>query len=179
MSRTIACLALSYPLSQVYLNKWNTYNILISFVNISLILLACSSEVTVADTGLDDGMSHLAEYFGNYTSPLELDEKNFPWWENGDFAIWNNDGTWIIGLLAYIGTEKGVIKRLSESPCPHPDGFSRADSDWMYQQEDSSWKEAVPLSILVLIGRFIIHILLIWLSEIWWFPFRDLRSYVF
>ena len=127
----------------------------------------------MADTGLDDGMSHLTEYFGNYTSPLELDKKNFTWWENGDFAIWNNDGEWIIGLLADIGTEKGVVKRLSESPCPHQDGFSRAETGWTYQQEDSSWKAAAPLAILVLIGKFIL--ILIWLSEIWWLPFRELR----
>ena len=98
-------------------------------------------------------MSHLQEYFGHYTSQLELDENNFPWWENGEFAIWKNDDTWIIGLLSDLGTEKGVIKRVSESPCPHADDFSRADADWTYQLEDSSWREAVPLSILVLFGR--------------------------
>ena len=111
----------------------------------------------MADTGLDDGMSHLAEYFGNYTSPLELDEKNFPWWENGDFAIWKNGGTWTVGLLADLGTENGVMKMTSDSPCPHPFGRNRTDPGWTYYQENVGWKQAGLLDILLIIGEFTLY----------------------
>merc|ERR1711974_33969 len=71
-------------------------------------------------------------------------------WENGDYAIWKNGGKWIVGLLADIGTENGVMKMDSDSPCPHPFGRNRSDVHWTYYQEN--WKEAGPLDILLLIG---------------------------
>ena len=120
------------------------------------IFTACSSEVTLSDAGINDGLTHLKEYFTTYTSQLKLDENDLPWWENGDHAIWKNDGTWIVGLLADIGTDKGVMKMDSDSPCPHPFGLNRTDVGWTYYQENFNWKEAGPLEILLLIGNFLI-----------------------
>ena len=117
-------------------------------------LTACSSEITLSDAGKKDGLTHLNEYFSTYTSQLKLDENDLPWWENGDYAIWKNDGTWIVGLLANIGSKTGVIKMDSDSPCPHPFGRNRTDVGWTYFQENSNWKEAGPLDILLLIGNF-------------------------
>ena len=117
-----------------------------------MIFVACSSEVTLSDTGINDGLSHLKEYFGKYTSELDLDKNDLPWWENGDHAIWNNNGIWIIGLLADIGTDNGVIKMSSDSPCPHPFGLNRAEDGWTYQ-ENHNWKNAGPLDILLLVGN--------------------------
>ena len=118
---------------------------------------ACSSEVTLSDTGLNDGLSNLQEYFATYVSKLEPDANDFPWWENGDYAIWKNEGTWIVGLLADLGTENGVIKLTSDSPCPHPFGRNRTDPGWTYYQENLGWKQAGLLDILLIIGEFTLY----------------------
>ena len=74
--------------------------------NILCPLVSCSSELTVAPNfNAVDSTLHLvtAGYIGTFTSSLSVDKNGHSWWENGDKAIWWQNGAWNFGPLSEMG----------------------------------------------------------------------------
>ena len=115
-------------------------------------LVFCSSELTVSRSfnAVTSGATlHLFDsgYFGTYISSLSVDKHGYSWWENGDKAIWWQNGAWNFGPLSEMGksdVNEVQIKSGSYSPCPHPTtpNYGPDQIAWMYKDTSGVWTTA-------------------------------------